>query len=83
MARGGLRSTSFKPGKSGNPGGRPKGVSRSELADVRALARTYGEDAIEALVSVMESAKSPPAARVAVAIDVLERGGPVAVSIQP
>lgn len=52
MARGGLRSTSFKPGKSG---GRPKCVSKLVVADVRALAKTYGEDAIEALVSSWET----------------------------
>jgi hypothetical protein len=74
MARGGLRSTSFKPGKSGNPGGRPKGVSKPAVADVRALARSYGEDAIAALVSIMRGAKKPPAARVAAAIAVLDRG---------
>ena len=44
------------------------------VADVRALARTYGEDAIEALVSIMGNAKTPPAARVAAAIAILDRG---------
>jgi hypothetical protein len=74
MARGGRRSTSFKPGKSGNPGGRPKGVSRPVVADVRALARTYGAAAIAALAAIMQAAKTPPAARVAAAIAVLDRG---------
>ena len=74
MARGGLRSTSFQPGQCGNPGGRPRGVSRSELADVRALAKTYGASAIETLASIMESANSPPAARVAAATAILDRG---------
>jgi len=71
MPSGGLRSTSFK---SGNPAGRPKGVSKSVVADVRALARTYGADAIEALVSMLRNAKTPPAARVAAAIAMLDRG---------
>ena len=54
MPSGGLRSTSFK---SGNPAGRPKGVSKSVVADVQALARRYGEDAIEALIGSWEMQK--------------------------
>ncbi|WP_447986972.1 DUF5681 domain-containing protein [Nitrospira sp. Nam74] len=35
-------STSWKPGQSGNPGGRPK-----VLIEVRDLARNHGREAIE------------------------------------
>lgn len=38
----------FQPGKSGNPGGRPK-----EAPEVKALAREYGHEAIEKLVELM------------------------------
>ena len=74
MARGGARATSFKPGKSGNPGGRPKGVTKTEFADVKALARQYTEVAVLTLVKVMENPKSPPAARVSAASAILDRG---------
>lgn len=40
----------FLPGKTGNPGGRPKGY-----ADVAALAREAGPDAIAKLVCLMDS----------------------------
>jgi hypothetical protein len=50
MPRGGNRSTSFKPGESGNSGGRPtkpQTVERRRVeADVRALARECAPDAI-------------------------------------
>ena len=49
-------STSFKPGRSGNPGGRPK-------AEVQALARTFTERAIKTLGEITEDVKAPPAAR--------------------
>lgn len=38
----------FKPGKSGNPGGRPK-----EAAEVKALAQEYGAEAIDKLVALL------------------------------
>lgn len=38
----------FEKGKSGNPGGRPK-----ECAEVKALAREYGPEAIQKLVELM------------------------------
>lgn len=72
------RSTSFKPGKSGNPGGKPKNPQKiadhKVLADVKQLAREAGEDAIRALKDVMMSSKSPPAARVTAASALLDRG---------
>lgn len=58
----------FKPGQSGNPGGRPKHVTH-----VRELARKYTEEAIEALVDVCRSSKSD-SARVAAATSLLDRG---------
>jgi hypothetical protein len=67
--KGGKRSTSFKPGQSGNPGGRPK-----ILADVRDLAREQTEVAIEALTEIVKNKKAPPAARVSAANSLLDRG---------
>jgi hypothetical protein len=52
----------FKPGQSGNPGGRPKVVG-----DVQALAREHTSEAIQTLATIMRSAKAPPAARTAAA----------------
>jgi Family of unknown function (DUF5681) len=49
MMRGGKRSTSFKLGVSGNPGGRPKKPQTIEArkieADVKALARECAPEA--------------------------------------
>ncbi|TAA50992.1 MULTISPECIES: DUF5681 domain-containing protein [unclassified Shinella] len=59
----------FEKGRSGNPGGRPKADAR-----VRELAQSQTENAIATLVSVMESLKSAPAARVAAATAILDRG---------
>ncbi len=57
MPRGGLRSTSFKPGVSSNPGGRPKNpltiAARRIFADVKALARACAPEAISTLKTVM------------------------------
>ncbi len=38
----------FKPGESGNPGGRPK-----ECAEVKELARQYGPEALNKLLELM------------------------------
>src|ERR1700752_2936978 len=63
------RSTgSFKPGRSGNPGGRPKVV-----AEVRDLARQHTAMAIETLRSIAADPKKDPRARVAAANALLDR----------
>ena len=62
-------STSFQAGTSGNPGGRPKGLS-----EVIALAREHTELAITTLVDIAKQTKAAPAARVAAASALLDRG---------
>jgi hypothetical protein len=63
------RGRPFPKGVSGNPGGRPK-----ELRDVVELARSHSPDAIKTLASVMQDEEAPPAARVAAANALLDRG---------
>lgn len=58
----------FPPGVSGNPGGQPSG-----LAEVRQLARTYTELAINTLAEICQSSDKDPA-RVAAASVLLDRG---------
>ena len=55
-------STTFKPGQSGNPGGRPKGIE--------ALAREHTPAALAALVDALRS----PRERVGAAVALLDRG---------
>ena len=59
----------FKPGQSGNPGGRPK----DELG-LRALARTYSGEALEKLVQIMRDKKTSSVARVRAIGEILDRG---------
>ena len=59
----------FRPGVSGNPGGRPK-----ELREVTELARSQTTDAIKTLVAAMNTDSAPWAARIAAANAILDRG---------
>ena len=62
-------STSFRPGQSGNPNGRPKVV-----ADVQNVAREHSSEAIETLAGIMRDPKAPAAARISAASALLDRG---------
>jgi hypothetical protein len=73
MAKGGLRSTSFKPEVSGNPGGRPKRAETIE-ADVKAAARERMQDPLDTRAAVTTDSKALPAARVSAATAMLARG---------
>ena len=61
--------SAWKPGQSGNPGGRP-----AQLTDVRDAARQRTVIAIGTLESICTDAKEPAAARVSAAEALLNRG---------
>lgn len=61
--------SAWKPGQSGNPGGRP-----AVLKDIRAAAQQEGEACIRALVAIRDNPSSPEAARVAAIRELLDRG---------
>lgn len=62
-------STSFQPGKSANPGGRPKPDIR-----LRDAARDKSPEMLAVLVKIANDPKATPSARVAAANSVLDRG---------
>jgi hypothetical protein len=68
----------FVKGQSGNPSGlpsRPEAIERRRITkDVRDLCRAHSLDAVKALVEVLNSTATPPAARVAAANSILDRG---------
>jgi hypothetical protein len=80
MPRGGLRSTSFKPGKGGP--GRPKKkaeekaafIAKKAIADIKAAAKEHSIEALQALTDVLGNVKAPAAARVSAATAILDRG---------
>jgi hypothetical protein len=59
----------FKPGQSGNPGGRPKVVS-----EIQAAARLEGLASIKTLVEIRNNKKNSTAVRIAAANSLLDRG---------
>lgn len=59
----------FKPGQSGNPGGKPKGHE-----ELRELARSYTVEAVKTLGTIMKNAKVAASSRVTAATVLLERG---------
>ena len=59
----------------GNRGiGRKKGTPNKATKDIKALAQVHGPDAIKALAAIMKGADQPPAARVAAAKELIDRG---------
>jgi hypothetical protein len=78
MPPGGRRSTSFKPGVSGNPAGRPRRpetvAAKQIFVTVRTAARALTQEAIDTLAAVMRDGRAPPAARISAAVALLDRG---------
>jgi hypothetical protein len=68
--RGGVTGKGFTPGVSGNPGGRPKGLSRR----VRELVGEDGGAIAEYMLSVMENERARTADRIEAAKWLADRG---------
>lgn len=62
---------SFKPGQSGNPGGRPKNTQ--ERKDALAAIRSLAPNAADVIAQILADEKAPPAVRLKAANDVLDR----------
>jgi hypothetical protein len=67
---GGITGSGFLPGQSGNPGGRPKGLSRR----VRELVGDRGEVIADYMLSVMHDEKARTAGRLEAAKWLADRG---------
>jgi hypothetical protein len=59
----------FEPGRSGNPGGRPR-----DQGEARRLARRFTAEAVFALVVITRDLQAPPTLRFRAALALLERG---------
>lgn len=55
-------------------GGRVAGTPNKATADIKAAAALHGPAALQALASIATGTKYPPAARVAAAVALLDRG---------
>jgi hypothetical protein len=69
VSKPGGKDTRFKPGQSGNPGGKPKAI-----IEVAQAAREKTASAIETLNTIMIDPKATASARVSAAVAILERG---------
>ena len=69
-ALGGITGKGFKPGQSGNPGGRPKGVAKT----VRELVGGDPEELVRILFSIAKDASARNADRISASKELLERG---------
>jgi hypothetical protein len=63
------RGRPFRPGQTGNAGGRPK-----EGAGLRDLCRAHSNEAIETLLGIMRNKRAPAAARLRAVSEILDRG---------
>ena len=68
-----IASTSFKPGKSGNPSGMPAYV-RQRIMDVRKAARRWTKPAISTLGKALTDETCPWSSRITAASVLLDRG---------
>jgi len=55
-------------------GGRQKGTPNKVTADIKAIAQSFGEEAIKHLVEIARDGEAAPAARVAAVKEILDRG---------
>jgi hypothetical protein len=69
MAIGKAPPHAWKPGQSGNPGGRPKAVR-----DLAVAARLHTADALATLAQIANDPKAPHHARVTACSELLDRG---------
>lgn len=67
-------STTFKPGQSGNPSGRPRLIETPSGRSLRELAREHTMEAMETLIAIALDDQAPAPARISAASAILDRG---------